>query len=119
MGEQIYSSRTFAESVAHLDEEAYPHDASVLYTNRANAQLRLGKSHAAGAMADSKRAVALDLNYAKAKHWLIQAEFLLDTPETSQEEPPGFGNVQDALSIQAPNLIGKSLNLSTRVLGCL
>lgn len=104
---KIYDSRC-AESIAYLDEEAHSHDASVLYSNRANAQLRLGKEHAAGAMADSNIAIVLDRHYAKAQHWLHQAELLLDATATSQEEHPGFSSVQDALCVQAPNLTGKT-----------
>ncbi len=83
--------------------------AAVIYTNRANAQLQLGRAHAAGALADSLRAASLSPGYVKALHWKAKAQDVLcpAAAEHVHRLNPAAWSLHSALKRQAVRLVGK------------
>ena len=98
----------FAESVAFLDENQQPDRklAAVVYSNRANALLRIGLKHAAGALADSNRAISLEPGYAKARHWQCKALQAIKIESSDSPAPVCASNLKGLLAQQAPLLKG-------------
>ena len=83
--------------------------AAVIYTNRANAQLQLGRAHAAGALADCERAAYLSPGYVKALHWKAKAQEALCAAAAEhvlRSNPAGW-SLHSALDQQAVRLVGE------------
>jgi hypothetical protein len=87
-----------------LDEDKQKSEAAVIFSNRANAQLRLGSSRAAGAVEDCTRALVIDPHYAKAQNWLRRAA--LSIPPDSDLTSKSFDSLQHTLRVRAPRLTG-------------
>lgn len=99
----------FAESLALVDEVSSPLTAAVIYTNRANAQLQLGRAHAAGALADCERAASLSPGYGKALYWKAKAQEALcpAAAEHVHSLNPAAWSLHSALKRQAVRLVGE------------
>lgn len=94
--------KLYTESALFLDEDKQKSEAAVIFSNRANAQLRLGSSRAAGAVEDCTRALVIDPHYAKAQNWLRRAA--LSIPPDSDLTSKSFDSLQHTLRVRAPRL---------------
>lgn len=97
-----------------MNERHDARTAAVLYTNRANSQLKLGRRHARSALADCERAVSLSPGYNKATHWKVKAQKAVDdtSADVVRDEEYAAWSLESALEKQGPLLLSECQSAS-------